>query len=316
MAALFLLSRAVGLLPWRWLRVPGALLGVLAGSILRIRRRQVEGAMRRAGIDLVPETARRMYGSLGTALFEFLWMVGRRVSPVFAVRLTDRAQIALGRRSRERPVGLPTGRSGELPAGFPAGRGLVIATAHTGNWDLVACAASQGHMPLTVLTKRLRVQWLDRLWQSERASRSIELLDGEGVFGRAIDSIARGRDVAMMIDQAPERTSAVTEAPFLGEKARCDMMAALLAARTGVNLVLALACRHADGMYVVDVPLVLEPPARATRAWAEQATRVLNAELERFVRANPSQWLWLHRRWKPLSATALSAAQVVLSLEP
>jgi Kdo2-lipid IVA lauroyltransferase/acyltransferase len=303
MLALALLSRAVGCLPWRWLRLPGALIGVLAGSLLRIRRRQVEEAMRRAGLEGVPATARQMYASLGTALFEFLWMVGRRASPVFAVRLTDRARIALA-------------RSHERPAGFPAGRGLIIATAHTGNWDLVACAAAQGHMPLTVITKRLRVRWLDRLWQSERASRGIELLDGEGVFGRAIDSIARGRAVAMMIDQAPERTSAVTEAPFLGEKARCDMMAALLAARTGVNLVLALACRHADGMYVVDVPLVLEPPARATRAWAEQATRALNAELERFVRANPPQWLWLHRRWKPLSATALSAAQVVLSLEP
>jgi len=292
MAPLLLLSRAVGLLPWRWLRVPGALLGVVAGSLLRIRRRQVEEAMRRAGLEGVPTTARRMYASLGRALFEFLWMVGRRASPVFAVRLTDRAKTALAR------------------------RGVVIATAHTGNWDLVACAAAQAHVPLTVVTKRLSVQWLDRLWQSERASRGIELLSGDGVFGRAIESIGRGRGVAVLIDQAPERSSAVIEAPFLGQKARCDMMAALLAARTGANLVLALGRREADGMYVVDVPLVLEPPSRATRAWAEQATRSVNAELDKFVRADPSQWLWLHRRWKTLSDTALSAGQVVLSLEP
>ena len=249
--------------------------------------------MRRAGLEGVPAAARRMYASLGTALFEFLWMAGRRASPVFAVRLTDRARAVLESR-----------------------RGIVIATAHTGNWDLVACAAAQGHLPLTVVTKRLRVGWLDRLWQTERAARGIELLDGEDVFGRATRSIARGRGVAVLIDQAPERSSAVTEARFLGEKARCDMMAALLAARTGATLILALGRRQADGVHLVDVPLVLDPPARATRAWAEQATRAANAELERFVRGDPSQWLWLHRRWKALSDTALPAGQVVLSLEP
>jgi KDO2-lipid IV(A) lauroyltransferase len=120
----------------------------------------------------------------------------------------------------------------------------------------------------------------------------------------------------VLIDQAPERSSAVVESSFLGEKARCDMMAALLSARTGRSLVLALGRRRPDGMYEVDVPLVLEPPPRATRDWAEQATRAANAELETFVRAHPAQWLWLHRRWKTFSDTALSPAQVVLSLEP
>ena len=277
MAALVLLSRAVGLLPWRWLRVPGALIGALVGSLLRIRRRQVEGAMLRAGVEDVPATARRDV----------------RVARHGALRVPvdDRpASVAGVRGALHRP--------GDQSALGSSGRG--IATAHTANWDLVACAAAQGHLPLTVITKRLSAEWLDRIWQSERAARGIELLDGAGVFGRAVDSIARERGVAVLIDQAPSALGG-RRAPFLGEKARCDMMAALLAARTGANLVLALGCRQPDGMYVVDVPLVLEPPPRATRAWAEQATR----EPERRARGvrprNPAQWLWLHRRWKPLS---------------
>jgi KDO2-lipid IV(A) lauroyltransferase len=291
MLPIALLSRAIGLLPWRWLKVPGALLGMLVGSILRIRRSHVEDSMRRAGFDGVPAVARRMYASLGTALFEFLWMIGRRASPAFAVRFTSRAERALAR-----PV--------------------VIATAHTANWDLVACGAAQGYLPLTVITKRLRARWLDRIWQSERASRGVELLDGDGVFGRALLSIRRGRSVAVLIDQAPERASAVVETPFLGEIARCDMMASLLAARAHLPLVLALGRRCPDGMYEVDVPVVWEPPDRVTRAWAEQATRAINLELEAFVRREPSQWLWLHRRWKTFGEAPLPSGQVVLSLEP
>jgi KDO2-lipid IV(A) lauroyltransferase len=292
MFAVALLSRAIGLLPWRWLKVPGALLGTLVGSILRIRRRHVEDSMRRAGLDAVPAVARRMYASLGTALFEFLWMIGRRASPAFAVRFTSRAERALAR------------------------PGVVIATAHTANWDLVACGAAQAYLPLTVITKRLRVRWLDRIWQGERASRGVELLDGDGVFGRALRSLQRGRSVAVLIDQAPDRASAVVDAPFLGKVAHCDMMASLLAARARTPLVLALGRRCPDGMYEVDVPATWEPPARVTRAWAEQATRAINVELEEFVRREPAQWLWLHRRWKGFGETPLPSGQVVLSLEP
>jgi KDO2-lipid IV(A) lauroyltransferase len=296
MTALRSLCRAVGWLPWRWLRWPGGALGLLVGSILRVRRRHVELAMARAGISSVPRTARGMYASLGTALLEFLWMVGRGTTPAFAVRLTDRARAAIRR---------------------PDGRGIVIATAHTGNWDLVACTCAQGELSLSVVTKRLSVGWLDRIWQDERAARGIELLHGEGVFAAALVAVARGRAVAVLVDQAPERASAVVETSFLGEKARCDAMPALLAARGGAPLVLALGRRGADGVYEVDVPLVLEPPEHARGAWVADATRAINQRVESFVFAHPDQWLWLHRRWKPATpAAALRPDQVVLSLLP
>jgi len=44
------LALAVALLPWRWLEPLGAVVGWLAGSVLRIRRSHVEAAMRSAGI--------------------------------------------------------------------------------------------------------------------------------------------------------------------------------------------------------------------------------------------------------------------------
>ena len=42
----------------------GALIGFLAGSVLRIRRAHVEVAVRRAGIDRPAQVARAMYASL------------------------------------------------------------------------------------------------------------------------------------------------------------------------------------------------------------------------------------------------------------
>jgi KDO2-lipid IV(A) lauroyltransferase len=149
-----------------------------------------------------------------------------------------------------------------------------------------------------VATKRLSVRWLDHFWQRERASRGIELLHGEGTLRRAMRALDCGRSVAMLFDQAPERGSAFVRARFMGEIANCDLAPAMLAARAKVPLVVALGHRNADGTHEVDVPLVLEPPPRASRAWMEEATRRLNEALETFVRERPAQWLWLHRRWK------------------
>src|SRR6266542_3122671 len=274
--ALNLLARTVALLPWSWLRRLGAAVGAFAGSILRIRRRHVERSIRRAGLADPPAAARAMYSSLGTALLEFLWIAGRGVPPESCVRLTERASAAL-RRYRG---------------------ALIVATAHTGNWDLLACVAAREHVPLTVITKRLSVRWLDRFWHGVRRLQGIELLSGEALFARASGALARGRAVALLIDQAPERSSAAIEANFMGQRARCDLMPALLAARTRVPLALALGRRTTDGRHELDIPLVLEPPLGPSRAWVERATCDLQSQLEQFVRAHPSQWLWLHRRWK------------------
>lgn len=296
---LVLVARAVALLPWSSLRRAGALIGALAGSVLRIRRAHVEAAVRRAGFGDVTTVARGMYVSLGTALLEFLWMVGKRNIPSSVVGLTARAQDVLAR----------------LDVADGSGKGIVVATAHTGNWDLVACVAAARHMPLSVVTKHLRVKWLDRFWQRERASRGLELLEGEGAFGGAARALSRGRSVALLIDQAPERSTAVGCASFMGQRAYCDLMPAMLAARARVPLVLALGSRNRDGTHTVDIPLVLEPPSRASRGWVEATTTSLNDALEVFVRAHPSQWLWLHRRWKgppPRRAARQLAASFVV----
>ena len=61
----------------------------------------------------------------------------------------------------------------------------------------------------------------------------------------------------------------------------------------------AAARRDDAGRQVLHVLDVLVPPPRPTRAWVLEATRTATRALDGFVRQHPSQWLWLHRRWKP-----------------
>jgi KDO2-lipid IV(A) lauroyltransferase len=267
----------VGLLPWRALRPLGFAIGVLAFDVLRIRRAHVIASMRRAGID-PSRHARASYVSLGIGAFELLWLSGRpraALEPLVRVDGWERFEAARA-----------------------FGRGVIVVTAHTGNWDLAACACA-ARTPLGVVTKRLSSRGLDAFWQRTRAARGVDLVaatDG-GVLAALRDRLSVGSAIALLVDQDPERTRGVVAAPFLGETAVHDLLPAMIAARRRAPLVLAFARREASG-HVVDVVDVLVPPEDAGVAWIHEATRTIASRLDAWVRARPSQWMWLHRRWK------------------
>jgi KDO2-lipid IV(A) lauroyltransferase len=278
---------AAALLPWRWLRTLGAILGLLAGSVLRIRRRHVEEALRAAGIAPVAAVARGVYASLGAGLFELLWLAGRPPRTL-AERFT-----------------MAPAAAEALRKAAALGRGVVVATAHTGNWDLDACGAArwfaedgQSGGPLHVVTKRLSWRALDRYWQSLRAARGVVLVDAQGAAGAVRQALGAGGVVALLVDQAPERASGWTRLPFLGRTAKHDLAPALLAARSRAPVLVILGYREADGRHRMELCETIMPEELRARGGVAAATERIAAAVERFVRAHPEQWLWLHRRWK------------------
>jgi KDO2-lipid IV(A) lauroyltransferase len=245
---------------------------------LRYRRAHVEHAMRRAGITDVGATARSLYRALGISMVEVL---------------------SLGASSRATAlVHIDPASSERWYAARALGRGVVVAGTHTGNWDLAACAIAQ-ETELLVVSKRLSVRWLDRFWQATRALRGVRLAYAKGALAAARRVLRSGGAVVMMLDQVPlaDRHGSVVD--FLGYPALTDRSPATLAAVGKSPLVVAAARRDALGEQVLHVLEVLLPPERAGREWIEAATVTATRALERFVRAHPDQWLWLHRRWAP-----------------
>ena len=282
---------AVARLPFPWLRGLGAALGFVAGSLLRIRRRHVEASMERAAVPHAAAMASGMYASLGAGLFELLWLAARPPDALAPWFTMDPA-------------------CGEaLLRAAARGRGVVVATAHTGNWDLSACAAAQwiareaGGARLHVVTKRLSWRALDRYWQRLRAERGVSLADAHGAAAYVREALGAGDFTAMLIDQVPERGSGVAIFPFLGAPARSDLGPALLAARSRAVLLLVLGHREADGRHRLEIVAEIAPEELRSRGGIERATVKMAAALEGFVRAHPAQWLWLHRRWKNVGAS-------------
>ncbi len=237
--------------------------------------------MRRAGVAHPERAASAMYRALGMSAVEFLVLGASE-------RSTADADID------------PCSRK-SLAAARALGRGVVIAASHTGNWDLAACAIAK-QLPLLVVTKRLKIRWIDAFWQNTRARLGVRLCEAAGAMNLARAQLAADGAVAMMIDQVPNKRSHSEEISFLGEPAFVDRAPATLAARNHAPLVVSAARRLANGTQQLAVLDVIVPPTRADRAWIEEATARATKALEKFVIENPSEWLWMHRRWRaPLS---------------
>lgn len=258
----------------------GRLLAWLVGRVLGVRRAHVCASLRRAGIADAARVAAAMYRSLGTGVFELLALA---LLPWQRPRVQGLDEALAKVEAWRKEVG-------------SASRGVVVATAHTGNWDLVACALAS-RVPLTVITKRLSVSWLNHMWQRVRAVRGVELVESGAAARMAGQRLRQGGWVAALIDQAPERSRATLSLPFLGATADVDLAPALLAQRARCPLLVAFPRRGARGHGVV-VAGMLVPPPLPDGDWPRKSMQQATAWLEEFVRQHPEQWLWMHRRWK------------------
>jgi KDO2-lipid IV(A) lauroyltransferase len=229
--------------------------------------------------------ARAMYRSLGTSALELVALSTSR-----AARIMRRVHVDDGSRRC-------------VADALAIGRGLVIAGTHTGNWDLAACAMART-VDLLVVTKHLRVRSLDRFWQATRAAHGVLLCDAKGALTQARRVLARGGAVAMMIDQVPDAPGRAIAVDFLGRKAMTDRAPAVLSAVARAPLMLVAGRRDTEETHRLCVLGVWLPPARPSRSWIDETTRAATRALEEFIREHPSEWLWLHRRWKKLDSRA------------
>lgn len=263
--------------------------------------------MGRAGIACPKREARAMYAGLGAGLLELFWLAGATPS---RREETLRTQVILD-------------DDLDLAIRNAAARGpLILLASHTGNWELLGygtarvLAAARGSR-LVVVAKALSVGSFHAFCTKLREACGFVLLAPEGALTAARRSLAAGDVVVMPIDQVPDRAKHGVSVSFLGAPALADRAPAVLAFATGATLILVGGSR--DGRLQRGHLLTeLRPPTaaadRLTAAeWVAHATCEATRALDTFVRAHPSSWLWLHRRWRApleLRSTPTAAALV------
>lgn len=175
----------------------------------------------------------------------------------------------------------------------------ILFSAHIGNWELLPKVAGVFGLRMSSFYRAASNPEVDALIMQLRNSALDEgvpnFAKGSQGARAALGHLARGGNLGMLIDQKMNDGIAV---PFFGRMAMTAPAAAAFALRYRCPVIPAHVERIGPARLRLVVEAPLELPESGDRAADVLAlTTAMNGVLERWIRARPGEWLWLHRRW-------------------
>ncbi len=190
-------------------------------------------------------------------------------------------------------------REDHLKAALEKGKGVLVLTAHLGNWELMALAASiKFEVPVNVLVRPLDFKPFDRLITEIRSRTGNKVLDKDKSAGIVSQMLNENQVIAILLDQNSSWYEGVY-VPFFGKIVCTNKGLAMFALRYGATVLPAFNIRQKDGRYRI----IVEPPLELVRTGnirndIDENTARFNSIIEKYIRMAPDNWLWVHRRWR------------------
>jgi len=181
-----------------------------------------------------------------------------------------------------------------------SGSGVIFASGHIGNWELTG--TSVGFLGLgqgmVSVARPLNNPLVDRFAVRGRERMGQKIVPKKGALRELSRALKDGRFLGVLVDQNVRKHGVFVE--FFGLPASTTGAPAALAIRYRAPIVPARQRRVGPGfVHELHVEAPLPFPGTGSReqdVWS--LTQALTARIEEWVRAEPGQWLWAHRRWK------------------
>lgn len=185
--------------------------------------------------------------------------------------------------------------------GLAGGRGLLVLTAHTANFELLARIFGTVVRPVSVFHRPLGIPEVDAFLVSERERCGVRTLRRGAAVREALRILAAGGCVAVPLDQNQREGHGIF-VDVLGRPACTSTVLARLSLSSGAPVLPVFAVWNGSRTTPFIGELVPAPARRPLPAEREGVVRDLtarySAEIDRVVRRFPHQWNWAHRRWK------------------
>lgn len=279
-----LLSLPLSVLPYRLSLKTGEFLGLLLfyiwGSRRDIASENIKTAIARNAITLSvpPESIiKENFKNLGRSFVEVI-----KIYYGFGKKILD-AVIIEGEENFRKAISI--------------GKGVIFVTGHCGNWELLAIAFSSKVSNIAVVARPLNNPYLNRLLERARGRYGNSVIYKKSALKNIFTRLRSEGIVGILIDQSVVPSEGYV-IDFLGRGAWTTKMPAIIARKTGAPILPAFIRRDGDGHLITlgnEIKLsYIEDQERAIMA----DTQTFSNYIEEYIRQNPSEWLWMHRRWK------------------
>jgi Kdo2-lipid IVA lauroyltransferase/acyltransferase len=283
------LSALAARLPLGLVLAGGRAFGWLWYHVLRFRRAVALDNLRRAyGDDLSEADRRRIVRAMGSQL-------GMTFAELFGL-------------ARYRPETIEqyveaVGVDG-IQEALRAGKGAIVVSGHLGSWELGVASQALRGLPVHCLFHRFKNEAANRWIVATRTRTGLQLIDYKHSARHILETLRKGEIVAFPMDQNMPPSRGIV-ATLFGIPCMTTPAPAVFAQRTGAPVFFVNIERLAPGRHRLTVEPVAPPPSDVPRDLAvRQATQLYNGILEARIRVHPEQWLWTHRRFKPIPPAA------------
>jgi len=220
---------------------------------------------------------RGVFVSLGRGLFELINLLGSGTSPLAMVAEFEGEE--------------------HLRAALAKGKGCLVLTAHLGNWQLLPLFLTAHGYRGTAVARELYYPPLSKLYWQRTRDKGLALLERKGSMLQTMRVLKENQILGLVVDQDTQVESVFVD--FFGHAAKTPAGPAKLSYASGAPIVPIFITRRQDGRHrVVAEPELALAGKRNDESKLLADVALYNEVIERHVRANPDQWVWIHERWR------------------
>jgi len=171
--------------------------------------------------------------------------------------------------------------------------GIIAMTAHFSNWELLAHFLAKHGLPMLVIGREGNNTLIENnITTPFRKKYGNSSAFKDNAMLAMVKRLKRGGSVGILIDQKSGHLNSV-KVDFFGQKAETTTSIATLKEKLGSKVIPFFIARVGDGKYRI----IIKDPVEESGD-IEEMTKCYNEVMESVIREYPSQWFWMHNRWR------------------
>lgn len=177
------------------------------------------------------------------------------------------------------------------------GKPALIFAAHLGNWELPAVIAAKNGLDAMILYRRPNIGAVaDAVLAMRQDIMGTMVPTNFDAPVRLSRALSEGRHVGMLVDQHYVNGAEVT---FFGRRCLANPLLAMLARQVECPIYGTRVVRVDRYRFRAELTEAIAPARDANgRIDVRGTMQAITSVIEDWVREDPAQWLWLHRRWR------------------
>ncbi len=189
------------------------------------------------------------------------------------------------------------------------GRGVIFITGHCGNWELMAISFGVKFDRISSIARPQNNPYMNTIIERARSRYGNGIIYKKGALKDVLSELRKNGVIGILMDQAVVREEGYV-LEFLGRGAWTTKMPALIARKTGAAVLPAFINREGDRHVVCFYPEIQLARDEDNEKAVIEDTKRFSGFIEDYIKQHPSEWLWIHRRWKRVEPSSFDTGEI------